>query len=143
MDTGRVPLTLRVRQRRGTKALAPFGGNLTHVLTGEPLAPHLAWYLRGIGLTVLDGYSRAETTGAVTANLPGGTRAGTAGRPLPGCRVRITRTGEVLVRGATVFQGHWGAPTTALDQDGWFHTGDLGMLDDGHLTLTGRVDQAR
>lgn len=142
MDTGRVPLTLRVRHRRRPKALAPFGGHLTHVLTGEPLAPHLAWYLRGIGLTVLDGYARTETTGAVTCNLPGGTRAGTAGRPLPGCRVRITRTGEVLVRGATVFQGHWGVPTPALDQDGWFHTGDRGRLDDGHLTLTGRVDQA-
>jgi long-chain acyl-CoA synthetase len=139
LDAGRVPLSLRLRRGRHTRQLAPFGGRLTHVVTAGPLAPRLAWFLRGIGLTVLDGYTRAETTGPVTCNLPGGTRAGTAGRPLPGCRLRITRDGEILVRGATVFRGHWSAPTPALDEDGWFHTGDFGRLDDGYLTITGPV----
>ncbi|MBB4911018.1 AMP-binding protein [Actinophytocola algeriensis] len=138
LDAGRVPLSVRLRRGRHPKQLARFGGRLTHVVTGGPLVPRLAWFLRGIGLTVLDGYSRAETSGPVTCNLPGGTRTGTAGRPLPGCRLRITRDGEVLVRGATVFQGHWSAPTPELDGDGWFHTGDLGHLDDGYLTITGR-----
>jgi long-chain acyl-CoA synthetase len=141
LDAGRVPLSVRLRRGRNTKQLAPFGGLLTHVVTSGPLVPRLAWFLRGIGLTVLDGYTRAETSGPVTCNLPGGTRTGTAGRPLPGCRLRITRDGEILVRGATVFQGHWSAPTPALDQDGWFHTGDLGRLDDGYLTITGRAGQ--
>ncbi|MFC4857687.1 AMP-binding protein [Actinophytocola glycyrrhizae] len=138
LDTGRVPLSLRLRGRH-PKQPARFGGRVTHVVTGGQLAPHLAWYLRGIGLTVLDGYARTETTGAVTGNVPGGTRTGTAGRPLPGCRVRVVEDGEVLVRGATVFHGHWGAPTPALDEDGWFHTGDRGRLDDGYLTITGRL----
>jgi long-chain acyl-CoA synthetase len=138
LDAGRVPLSVRLRRGRHTRQLAPFGGRLGNVVTGGPLAPRLAWFLRGIGLTVLDGYTRAETTGPVTGNLPGATRAGTAGRPLPGCRLRITRDGEVLVRGATVFQGHWSAPTPELDEDGWFHTGDLGSLDDGYLTIMGR-----
>ncbi|MGB3444936.1 MAG: AMP-binding protein [Actinophytocola sp.] len=135
LDTGRVPLALRVRRGRHPRQLAPFGGRVTHVVTGGPLSPHLAWFLRGIGLTVLDSYARTETTGAVTCNLPAGTRTGTAGRPLPGCRVRITRDGEILVRGATVFQGNWGASTPALDEDGWFHTGNRGHLDDGYLTV--------
>jgi long-chain acyl-CoA synthetase len=139
LDTGRVPLSLRLRHGRHTKRLASFGGHVTHVVTGAPLTPHLGWFLRGIGLTVLDGYGRTETTGAVTANVPGGTRAGTAGRPLPGCRVRVTPAGEVLVRGATVFQGNWRAPAPDLDEDGWFHTGDRGHLDDGYLTITGRM----
>lgn len=135
LETGRVPLTLRLRHGVTPRAALPFGGRVTHVLTGGPLQRELAWFLRGSGVTVLDGYVRTETTGAVTANLPGATRSATAGRPLPGCRVRITRDGEVLVRGATVFQGHWGVPTTALDEDGWFHTGDRGHLEDGYLTL--------
>ncbi|WP_459723234.1 AMP-binding protein [Actinophytocola sp. KF-1] len=136
LETGRVPLALRVRHGVTPKPALPLGGRVTHVLTGGPLPPDLAWFLRGSGLTVLDGYARTETTGAVTCNLPGATRSTTAGKPLPGCRVRVTRDGEVLVRGATVFQGLWGAPTPALDEDGWFHTGDHGHLADGYLTLT-------
>jgi long-chain acyl-CoA synthetase len=142
LETGRVPLTLRVRHGVGPKPALPFGGRVTHVLTGGPLPPDLGWFLRGSGLTVLDGYVRTETTGAVTCNLPGATRTTTAGRPLPGCRLRITDAGEVLVRGATVFRGHWGAPTPDLDEDGWFHTGDRGHLADGYLTLVGRIDPA-
>ncbi len=136
IETGRVPLTLRVRHGVGPKPALPLGGRVTHVLTGGPLPADLAWFLRGSGLTVLDGYTRTETTGAVTGNLPGATRTTTAGRPLPGCRLRITDDGEVLVRGATVFQGRWGVPTPELDADGWFHTGDRGHLADGYLTLT-------
>lgn len=140
LETGRVPLNLRLRHGVVPKTAVPLGGRVTHVLSSGPLPPQPAWFLRGSGLTVLDGYVRPETTGAVTANLPAATRADTVGRPLPGCRVRITGDGEVLVRGATVFQGNWGVPTPALDEHGWFHTGDHGHLGDGYLTLTGRSE---
>jgi long-chain acyl-CoA synthetase len=90
---------------------------------------------------VLEGYGLTETTAAVTLNLPGVQRIGSVGRPLPGSAVRIADDGEVLVRGGTVFGGYRGDPeatAAALDDDGWLRTGDLGSLDDGFLTITGR-----
>ena len=115
---------------------------------GAALGPRLGHFFRGIGVTVLEGYGLTETTAAATVNTRAATRIGTVGRPLPGFEVRIDgrggegAEGEVLVRGGHVFRGYWGndeATGEAIDSDGWFHTGDLGRLDDdGFLTITGR-----
>jgi long-chain acyl-CoA synthetase len=111
------------------------------VQRGSAPRERLGHFLRGAGILVLEGYGLTETTAAVTLNLPDAQRIGSVGRPLPGCAVRVRGDGEVLVRGDTVFGGYWGDPaaTAEVFDGGWFRTGDLGTLDDGFLTITGRA----
>lgn len=90
---------------------------------------------------MLEGWGLTETASGVTLNLPTAQRVGSVGRPLPGCAVRIGPAGEVLVKGPNVFGGYLHdeeATAEAFDEDGWFRTGDVGELDDGYLTVTGR-----
>jgi long-chain acyl-CoA synthetase len=118
------------------------GGRITHAVSGgAPLGARLGHFLRGAGVTILEGYGLTETTAGVTLNLPAAQRIGSVGPPLPGCTVRIAEDGEVLVKGPNVFSGYWRdehATREAFDPHGWLRTGDLGRLDDGYLTITGR-----
>jgi long-chain acyl-CoA synthetase len=125
---------------------AAFGGQVSTIVSGaSALSPSLAHFFRGAGLTVLEGYGLTETTAPCTVNTPEATRIGTVGRPVPGTDIRISDSGEVLVRGIGVIRGYRsaapGSPeATAFHEDGFFATGDLGSLDaDGFLTLTGRT----
>jgi long-chain acyl-CoA synthetase len=147
LDAGHVSLGLRIKRRAFdrlvyAKLRAAMGGRVTHaVCAGAPLGERLGHFLRGAGVTVLEGYGLTETTAGVTLNLPAAQRIGSVGRPLPGCTVRIADDGEVLVKGAWVFDGYWrneAATQEVFDRDAWFRTGDLGSLDDGYLTITGR-----
>ena len=109
---------------------------------GAPLGERLGHFYRGIGLTVLEGYGLTETTGALTVNVPDALKIGTVGRPLPGNAVRVAEDGELLFLGGQVFTGYWRndeATAEVLEASGWFHTGDVGEIDDeGFVRITGR-----
>ena len=124
------------------KLRAALGGRVRYACSGgAPLGAQLGHFLRGAGVTVLEGWGATETTAGVTLNLPAACRIGTVGRPVPSSTVRIGPGNEILVKGPNVFRGYWhdeAATAEAFDPDGWLQTGDLGQLDDGYLTITGR-----
>ncbi|SDC59287.1 AMP-dependent synthetase/ligase [Nocardioides lianchengensis] len=125
------------------KLLTALGGACTFAVSGgAPLGERLGHFYRGIGLTVLEGYGLTETTAALTVNLPDAQKVGTVGRPLPGTAVRVADDGELLFQGGQVFAGYWdneAATAEVLESDGWFHTGDVGEVDDeGFVRITGR-----
>ncbi|MEU7133903.1 AMP-dependent synthetase/ligase [Streptomyces sp. NPDC046261] len=125
-----------------SKLRAVLGGRATHAISGgAPLGERLGHFYRGIGFTVLEGYGLTESCAATAFNPWDRPRIGTVGQPLPGSVVRIADDGEVLLHGEHLFTGYWNneAATAEALSDGWFHTGDLGTLDeDGYLSITGR-----
>lgn len=118
------------------------GGSCRYAISGgAPLGERLAHFYQGIGMPILEGYGLTETCAAVTVNSPTANRVGSVGRALAGVTVRVADDGELLVRGPQVMSGYWADPeaTAAALQDGWFHTGDLGEIDDeGFVRITGR-----
>lgn len=125
------------------KLRATLGGRARFMISGaSSLDPEIAHFFTGVGVPVKEGYGLTESTAPVTLNLPGFTRIGSVGLPVPGSTVRIAEDGEVLLRGPVVFDGYHAAEQRnreAFDEEGFFRTGDLGALDeDGYLRITGR-----
>ncbi|MZE75480.1 AMP-dependent synthetase/ligase [Streptomyces xinghaiensis] len=124
------------------KLRSVLGGRARHAISGgAPLGERLGHFYRGIGFTVLEGYGLTESCAATAFNPWDRQKIGTVGQPLPGSVVRIADDGEVLLHGEHIFTGYWNneAATREALSDGWFHTGDIGTLDeDGYLAITGR-----
>lgn len=121
---------------------AQLGGSLRlFVSAGAFLPPALQQAWEDIGVTVLQGYGATET-GTGSCTTLDDHALGTVGRPPFGVEMRLAEDGEVLFRGPTLFKGYWDDPVAtaaAFDEDGWYHSGDLGRLDDaGRLVLRGR-----
>ena len=118
------------------------GGRLRFAISGAaPIRVDTLEFFHAAGVLVLEGYGLTETTGATHVNRPNRFRFGTVGLPLPGCEASLADDGEILVRGHHVMRGYMDAPEATaaiLDADGWLHTGDLGVLDDGYLSVVGR-----
>lgn len=147
VDGGRVPVRVRTQHALFSRLVygklrTALGGRCEFAISGgAPLGDRLGHFYRGIGVTVLEGYGLTETTAALTVNLPDAQKVGTVGRPIPGTAVRIADDGELLFKGGQVFTGYWGNPEATAEalQDGWFHTGDVGEVDDeGFVRITGR-----
>ncbi|HEX3283709.1 MAG TPA: long-chain fatty acid--CoA ligase [Mycobacterium sp.] len=124
------------------KLRAALGGNCRAAISGgAPLGARLGHFYRGVGLTIYEGYGLTETSAAITVNQINGAKVGSVGKLLPGNSMRLGDDDELLVRGGVVFAGYWHneEETKAVFSDGWFHTGDLGAIDDnGFLTIIGR-----
>jgi long-chain acyl-CoA synthetase len=119
------------------------GGGMRMAFSGgSPLGERLTHFFDGVGVRIFEGYGLTETSPTLTLNRPGAWRPGTVGRPLAGTTLRIADDGEVLAKGPQVFAGYWHNPAATadvIDAEGWFHTGDIGELDDdGYLRITGR-----
>jgi long-chain acyl-CoA synthetase len=106
-----------------------------------PIAPDVLAFFASLDLPIREIYGQSEDTGPTSFNLPGKTKLGSVGPPLPGLEVKIAEDGEILVRGPNVFLGYFKEPEATAEtlKDGWLCSGDLGAFDtDGFLTITGR-----
>jgi len=117
------------------------GGRMRYFVSGgAALAPEVAEFYMGLGLTVLQGYGLTETAGGTIVNRPSDNRYWTVGEPLD-MEVRLADDGEILVRGAGLMLGYYNLPeetAKVIDADGWFHTGDIGEFEGKHLKITDR-----
>lgn len=150
-ETGRAaPPWLRLQHALAQRAVlariqARLGGRLRFFVSGgAPLSPETGRFLGSLGVPVLEGYGLTETAPLLTVNGLGSQRYGTVGEPVAETEIRVAaETGEVLARGPQVMLGYLDLPSInerMIDAEGWFHTGDRGVLDaSGRLRITGRI----
>ncbi len=108
---------------------------------GAPLAAEIAEFFHAAGITILEGYGLTETVAAAFLNTRERFRFGTVGPALDVVDIKIADDGEILMRGPSVFRQYYNNPADtaeSVEPDGWFHSGDIGELEDGFLRITDR-----
>ncbi|MEK7658749.1 MAG: long-chain fatty acid--CoA ligase [Patescibacteria group bacterium] len=147
-----------LKQKKGTVAykVADFlafkkirnkmGGRLRLTISGgASLNENIGRFFSKIGILILEGYGLTETSPVISANQEYDFKFGTVGKIIPGVKVKITDTKEILTKGPNVFQQYFKnkeETKLSFDREGWFHTGDLGFIDkQGFLTVIGRAKE--
>jgi long-chain acyl-CoA synthetase len=127
------------------KIKARTGGRVRYFVSGgAPLSREVGEFFYAMGMLILEGYGLTETAPLLSLNRPDDFKFGTVGRPVAETQVRIDpETGEILARGPQIMQGYHNQPVETarvIDADGWFHTGDIGELDEtGRIIITDRL----
>ncbi len=127
------------------KIRARTGGRVRYFVSGgAPLSREVGEFFYAMGMLILEGYGLTETAPLLSINRPGDFKFGTVGKPVAETQIRIDpATGEILARGPQVMVGYHNQPeetARVIDPDGWFHTGDIGELDEiGRIKITDRL----
>ncbi len=127
-----------------SKWIQALGGNIDVVVCGgASLQDRLARLFWAAGIQVVEGYGLTETSPVIAVGqfIPGGVKLGTVGPILPGVNVKMAGDGEILVKGPNVMQGYFNRPDLdkeVFDQEGWLHTGDIGVMEGKYLRITDR-----
>lgn len=119
------------------------GGRFVFAISGgAPLSRDLAEFFWGAGVPIFEGYGLSETSPVLTVNTRENVKMGSVGQAIPGVELKIAADGEILAKGPNIMKGYWGMEketAETIDADGWFHTGDIGEVDDeGFLRITDR-----
>jgi long-chain acyl-CoA synthetase len=125
------------------KIMDAFGGELRFCVSGgAPLPKEIGEFFAAAGIIILEGFGLTETSPVTNVNLPDDIRFGKVGPTISCVEMRIADDGEILFKGTNIMKGYWNNPDAtveAIDEDGWFHTGDIGTVDeDGFLKITDR-----
>lgn len=117
------------------------GGNIEHIQSGAAaLQPRLARVFWAAGIKILEGYGLTETSPIVTATRPNDPKIGHVGSTVEGVSIKLGKDGEILCKGPNLMMGYYKNPdlTNEVIKDGWFHTGDIGQIENGYLRITDR-----
>ena len=143
-----IPLILKIKHKIADKIIYSkvrdkLGGKIKFFISGgAPLPQKIAEFFSGIGITILEGYGLTETSPVLTSNTPEKIRFGTVGVKLDNVDLKIADDGEILAKGPNIMLGYYNneaATNDVFDDEGWFHTGDIGKIDDdGFLKITDR-----
>ena len=143
-----IPLGLKIRHRIAEalvlkKLQGIVGGRIRFFpCAGAPLSKKIEEFFHAAGITIACGYGLTETCATVSCHEKFHFRPGTVGKPISGVQVRIGDEGEIQVKGETVTRGYFKKPEATAEvftADGWFRTGDVGILEDGYLSITDRI----
>lgn len=118
------------------------GGNIRFLVSGgAKIEPSILEDFKVLGIKVLEGYGLTETSPIIAFNRPDDIHIGTVGTTIPGVSAKLADDGEVIVKGRNVMKGYYKKPDATqevIDDRGWFHTGDLGKIEDGYISIVGR-----